>query len=213
MARSSSIPNLREKIHECIAAGMSYKQITKLYGVSKGTISYHSKRIGDTSNNNVPRTDWADIQKSIDAGLGRYQILRLHNLGNPSFMNASANGCIDYTPRSKYKFMDIQDGLTENSTYKTKELKKRLVQESLLDYVCAECGLDPEWNGKKLVLALDHINGTNNDNRLSNLRFLCPNCHSQTDTFAGRNVARKNLAKYNTLPDGVNGNTPFSENG
>lgn len=51
--------------------------------------------------------------------------------------------------------------------------------------VC-ECGQGPEWNGKILVLQLDHINGKNDDHRIENLRILCPNCHTQTPTYAGR---------------------------
>ena len=43
-----------------------------------------------------------------------------------------------------------------------------------------------DWRGKRLVLHVDHVNGINNDNRLPNLRFLCPNCHSQTPTFGNR---------------------------
>lgn len=54
-------------------------------------------------------------------------------------------------------------------------------------YKCAICSLLPEWAGKPLVLQIDHINGQRHDNRLSNLRFLCPNCHTQTPTYAGRN--------------------------
>lgn len=53
-------------------------------------------------------------------------------------------------------------------------------------YACSECGIS-EWQGRKLTLQLDHINGVRNDNRLENLRLMCPNCHSQTDTFAGKN--------------------------
>lgn len=49
-------------------------------------------------------------------------------------------------------------------------------------YCCAWCGI-AEWRGSALVLHLDHINGINNDNRLVNLRLLCPNCHSQTETY------------------------------
>lgn len=65
-------------------------------------------------------------------------------------------------------------------------LRKTIIQESLLPYKCAICGIS-EWNGKTLSLELNHINGKNNDNRLANLRFLCPNCHSQTDTYGVRN--------------------------
>lgn len=56
---------------------------------------------------------------------------------------------------------------------------------------CSECGQGDTWNGKTLVLELDHINGDCYDNRLENLRFLCPNCHTQTETSRGRNAAKK----------------------
>lgn len=49
--------------------------------------------------------------------------------------------------------------------------------------VCAECGISGDWNGKPLTLQLDHINGKHSDNRIENLRILCPNCHSQTSTW------------------------------
>ena len=55
------------------------------------------------------------------------------------------------------------------------------------DYKCVECGIE-NWNGKDIVLEIDHINGDNTDNRIENLRYLCPNCHSQTSTYKGRNI-------------------------
>lgn len=55
---------------------------------------------------------------------------------------------------------------------------------------CSECKLPPTWNGKPLSLTVDHINGTPFDNTITNLRFLCPNCHSQTDTFGSKNVKK-----------------------
>lgn len=73
--------------------------------------------------------------------------------------------------------------LVENSSYNsTNHLKKRLIRDGLLDELCYECGIF-EWRSRPLVLHLDHINGERHDNRIENLRLLCPNCHSQTPTF------------------------------
>lgn len=88
------------------------------------------------------------------------------------------------SPQAKYSLDEI---LIENSTYANiSRLKERLVREGKLEYKCQNCGIK-EWQSKPLSLHLDHINGKNNDHRIENLRFLCPNCHSQTDTYAGRN--------------------------
>lgn len=88
----------------------------------------------------------------------------------------------------------IEDILKKDSSYSNITiLKKRLVLLNLLEYKCIICGNIGEWNERKLVLQLDHINGVHNDHRLENLRFLCPNCHTQTSTFSGRNS--KNFTK------------------
>ena len=91
---------------------------------------------------------------------------------------------------TKYELKDI---LIENSQYTAiSKLKDRLVREGLLKYKCNKCGIS-EWQNEPISLQLDHINGINNDNRIENLRLLCPNCHSQTETYAGKN--KKKSAK------------------
>jgi 5-methylcytosine-specific restriction endonuclease McrA len=64
---------------------------------------------------------------------------------------------------------------------------KRSLLEIGIKNECAICGMHPKWNNLDLTLVIDHINGINTDHRPENLRILCPNCHSQTDTFAGKN--------------------------
>jgi len=66
-------------------------------------------------------------------------------------------------------------------------IKKWLINELGRDYKCALCGIQ-RWREEYLTLDLDHIDGNSSNNELDNLRFLCPNCHSQTDTFRGKNI-------------------------
>jgi len=72
-------------------------------------------------------------------------------------------------------------------SHSSSRLKRRLVRAGMLQDKCASCGIGCVWNGKPITLQLDHINGDRDDNRIDNLRVLCPNCHSQTKTFGGRN--------------------------
>lgn len=69
-------------------------------------------------------------------------------------------------------------------------LKNRLITEGKWKNCCHICGQPPIWNGKKLCLQLDHMNGDHLDNRIENIRLACPNCHSQTENFAGRRLRK-----------------------
>jgi Zn finger protein HypA/HybF involved in hydrogenase expression len=83
----------------------------------------------------------------------------------------------------------LDEILVENSTYTNNtSLKKRLLSEGLKTYACEVCNIST-WLSKPLSLQLDPMNGINTDNRLENLRLICPNCHSQTETFSGRNAS------------------------
>ncbi len=80
----------------------------------------------------------------------------------------------------------LNDVLTNKISFSRCQLKKRLIRENLLENKCVKCGNKGEWMGESISLELDHINGINDDNRIDNLRLLCPNCHSQTPTFRNK---------------------------
>ena len=88
--------------------------------------------------------------------------------------------------RGAGKKLPLSEVLVERSLYRG-SLRERLLKEKVLEELCSKCSAGPIWQGLRLVLHLDHINGDHTDNRLSNLRILCPNCHSQTTTYCGAN--------------------------
>jgi len=80
----------------------------------------------------------------------------------------------------------LDELLDKDIYYSSDKLKKRLIKEGLKEHKCEQCGIT-EWNGQPAPIELDHINGVRTDNRLENLRVLCPNCHAQTKTYRGKN--------------------------
>jgi hypothetical protein len=84
--------------------------------------------------------------------------------------------------------------LVKDSEYtSTHRLKHRLFKEGLLEQKCINCGLGTEWNGKFISLQLDHKDGDRCNNQIDNLRILCPNCHSQTDSFCGKKKKKQRI--------------------
>lgn len=95
-------------------------------------------------------------------------------------------------------FLTSEEYFAINTSRTGKSTRRRLLKEKLLPYRCAICGNPGEWQGKKLALEVDHINGDHFDNRIENLRFLCSNCHALTETFAGKNPPRKRTRPSNS---------------
>lgn len=85
-----------------------------------------------------------------------------------------------FNKKDKEKSMEFY--LIENSNINSSNLKEKLYKHGLKQRICEECGQGEEWRGKKISLILDHINGISNDNRLENLRIVCPNCNATLDT-------------------------------
>lgn len=132
----------------------------------------------------------ADAARACELPFGtfKYRAIKL-GVYNPN-PNHKGRTFIDGRKRST-PLKEILEG--KHPRMKTQRVKERLLQEGILKEQCTECGVGNEYNGKPLVLELDHINGKRNDHRLKNLRILCPNCHSQTPTFRGRKLKGRKL--------------------
>lgn len=101
-------------------------------------------------------------------------------------------------PKNNQKY-SLNEILIKDSTYQNNErLKQRLIKEGLIEYKCNKCNLN-KWNNKYISLQLEHKNGKHNDNRIENLELLCPNCHSQTKTYAAKNRKKKQKITYNIV--------------
>lgn len=157
-----------------------------------------SNPIRNTKNKNVDIKKYAkdELIKIINNSNSYREFL--YNIGYSSSGNAYRvtqkyldSIKIDYTNLVKNRWSSkersIEDVLVEGVNFCNKSLKTKILKYKVLDYKCVECGNEGEWMGKPITLQLDHINGVHNDNRIENLRFMCPNCHSQTDTHGGKN--------------------------
>jgi len=118
----------------------------------------------------------------------KYKINISHFLSKKELM-------IEKYTSGKLKKIPINLMLVENSTYTRCSVKRRIINEKLLTYKCVFYDNEGEWMGKEFSLILDHKNGKNNDHRLENLRFVCPNCNATLDTHCGRNKKQKKKLK------------------
>jgi hypothetical protein len=133
--------------------------------------------------------DWTDVQAYHDSGRTYRQCKAKFGFCAASWTNAVRRG--DLKPRS---FGVSISQLLSDPRRNRKHVKARLIRAGLLTNSCQSCGLS-SWRGEPLNVHLDHVNGVKTDNRLENLRMLCPNCHSQTPTYGGRNLKRAGLAR------------------
>ena len=138
------------------------------------------------------RYNWQEIRKAYETGSSRNEIKQRFQISQGAWSSAIKAKKIVLKSEDEhfngYNPRPLEDVLVKDSPHKDiTSLKKRLLKEGILNNTCISCGIEPLWNGSPLVLHLDHTNGDNSDNRIENLRILCPNCHSQTETYCGRN--------------------------
>lgn len=85
----------------------------------------------------------------------------------------------------------LEEVFRKDSPVTQRVLRGYVERHEMIEYKCQGCGMDGHWLNGVISLEIDHIDGDNKNNEIANLRYLCPNCHALTDTFRGKNKAKK----------------------
>lgn len=151
-------------------------------------VFFCSKSCSATHNNKKikGKIDWKAVGLYYDDGHSIKECAEKFNFSKKSWSWAKKHAGLIIN--KKYERNPLRSLLVKNCQYSRSNFRRRIRESGILGEVCSSCGVCSTWNNKKLTLHVDHINGINNDNRIENLRLLCPNCHSQTKTYAGKNV-------------------------
>jgi hypothetical protein len=180
-----------------IDRGAGFKKCNRLFGIAHATwkqaieagdILFRTE--GRPYADARRRYNWAEIREYYEAGNSLAKCRHRFGFTVASWHKAVRRG--EIVPRHWEKLplsMFLLYALNRH------HIKSRLIREGRLTNRCEHCGIN-SWQGRKLVIQIDHINGDGRDYRLENLRMLCPNCHSQTPTYGGNNhTHRKRLAR------------------
>ena len=129
---------------------------------------------------------WSDVCRALAVSVCTYNFKRLQGLCG-TYKLTTNHFDIKATFKRNKRYWTHEELFTANSRVHKSVLRDYIRRHDILELKCVECSIGKEWNSKPIVLEIDHINGHSDDNRIENLRMLCPNCHSQTVTYRRRN--------------------------
>ena len=177
----------RELVRSLHADGVVPHEIAARLGLTNSTVTYHLRRLHLPVEERFGRRyDWVAIRQAYESGLSMRACIERFGCSRAAWYEAVERGQIELRPVS----IALDRLLVSGRRTGRGHLKLRLFKAGLKENRCERCGLT-SWNGEPLSMALHHVNGDGEDNRLQNLQLLCPNCHSQTDNYGGRNGGRR----------------------
>jgi transposase len=180
----------RAAVAHLLALGLSQAEIARQLGISKPTVCFHVRLLGVPPDVDFARRyDWDEVRAFYEAGNSMTACMKRFGFSRNAWWDAIRRGSI--IPRDRLE--PLEQVLAAGRPRNRNHVKRRLLLAGLKEERCEECGVD-SWRGRPLSLELHHVNGDGLDNRIENLRLLCPNCHSQTDTWGGRNRGRQAAA-------------------
>lgn len=205
---------MKDKILELRNMGFSYNKISEILGCSKSTISYHCKKLNlenpvrQIDDNLIKNIQEDSINLKIKEIANKYDISEssVKKYSLPKYSKRELTKCLNcdvFTKNkfcsnfcsSSYKHKEAYNEFLTNSdkyckgNYTPKNFKDFFLDEQ--DNKCKICGIDSIWMGKSLVFIIDHIDGDASNNKRENIRMICPNCDSQTETFKSKNKNSK----------------------
>ena len=211
----------KELIWELRNQNKTIPQICEILQIGKGTVGHYLKDYPKDEKRNLykPKKKKIDYFKIIEElgfsskeeflnqviklDYSIYKINKIYKISKPYIISLFEGYNIPYRKRDEKlnlgrgKYRDFSKLLNgeeyfENKYYNsfTGTLKRYLYREGIKEEKCEECGIK-EWNNKIISFDLEHIDGNSSNNLVENLKILCPNCHSQTLTYKGRNKGKK----------------------
>lgn len=175
----AGVSRRRTRFVQC-ASRFGFSHTAWIKAIRRGQVNTRATSFHDRRR----RYDWTEVQAYFNEGHTYRECMSRFGYCADSWTKAARRGEIQARARA----LPLKLMMSRHSARAS--IKRRLLELGLLTEKCSRCGL-MEWRGKSITIQLDHINGVKDDWRIENLRMLCPNCHSQTPTFSGRNVRRE----------------------